>query len=290
MRTLLTLLGLLLLTACASPAAPQESGAPGEIASGDTSTYQMLISTSDITPDSSRLVLTLWDGEQRMTEAQSLSVELFSIGANGEPTAKVWEGTATPYDMGDVQYWVVYPEFPGAGSFGVRALVTTMANEQVENLAVVRVKEEPDAPALGEPAPRSDTLTLKDVSSIEELVSAAPYHEEFYQLTVAEAAESGKPSIIAFSTPGYCTSSLCAPVMETLATVSGELGDAVNVVHVEVWRNYERQEYDSAVQEWNLKTEPWIFVLNADGTIGARLEGPVGPEELREAVAEVRGG
>lgn len=284
MRTLLALLGLLLLTACAS------SGAPTEVASGGTSTYQMLISTSDVTPAASRLVLSLWDGEQRLTEAQSLSVELFSISESGEPTAKVWEGSATDYTLGELQYWVIYPEFPSAGTFGVRALVTTKEGAQVENLAVVRVKDDPDAPAIGEPAPRSDTLTIKDVSSIEELVSSPPYHEEFYQLTIAEAAESGKPSIIVFSTPGYCTSALCAPVMETLATVSGEVGDAVNVVHVEVWRNFERREYDAAVHEWNLKSEPWIFVLNADGTIGARLEGPVGVEELREAVAGVQGG
>ena len=68
-----------------------------------------------------------------------------------------------------------------------------------------------------------------------------------------------------------------------------ELTDKVNIVHVEIWRDFANSELEPAVQEWNLPSEPWLFILNSDGTIGARLDGPVSSEELREVLAEVIG-
>ena len=272
----------LLLSACSAPS----KGNTDEVVSGDTSTYQLLISSSDMTPLASRLVLTLWDGPQRLTEAQALAVELYSIAQNGSATNKVWEGSATSYEVNGLQYWVVYPDFPSAGSYGVRAIVTTKEGQQVDNQAILAVKEEADAPDIGQTPPRSNTRTLAE-APIEELTSGGPYIERFYEMSVADAIDSGKPAIIAFTTPAYCTTALCAPVMQTLETVNEEVGDKVGIVHVEVWRDFINEELEPAVLEWNLPSEPWLFILNADGTVGARLDGPVSPEELREVVAQV---
>ena len=40
------------------------------------------------------------------------------------------------------------------------------------------------------------------------------------------------------------------------------------------------------VQEWNLPTEPWIFLVGADGLIKAKFEGAVSVDELERAVRE----
>jgi len=32
--------------------------------------------------------------------------------------------------------------------------------------------------------------------------------------------------------------------------------------------------------EWGLDTEPWVFVLDADGKVVARFSGPLSPTEL----------
>ncbi|MGB0389264.1 MAG: TlpA family protein disulfide reductase [Ardenticatenaceae bacterium] len=259
-----------------------------EVVSGDTSPYQLLISSSDMTPLGSRLVLTLWDGPERLTGAQALDVELYSISSSGDATAKVWEGASTSYEMNGLQYWISYPDFPAAGNYGVRAIVTNQEGKRIENQAILAVKEAAEAPDIGDIPPRSNTRTL-DEAPIEELTSAGPYIERFYEMSVADAIDGNKPAIIAFSTPAYCTSALCTPVMQTLETVSQELGDQVNVVHVEVWRDFANQKIEPAIEEWNLPSEPWLFILNADGTIGARLDGPVSPQELREVMADLIG-
>lgn len=282
-RLICLLLLLLTLSACGANTASNDTQ---EIVSGDTSPYQLLISSSDMTLASTRLVLTLWDGPQRLTEARALEVEIYSITQSGDSMDKVWEGSAKSYDLDTLQYWVAYPTFPQTGNYGVRAVVTNKEGEKVDNQAILEIKEKADAPDIGDTPPRSQTRTLED-APIEELTSAGPYIERFYELSVASAIENDKPAIIAFSTPAFCTSALCAPVMGTLETVSKEVGDKVNMVHVEVWRDFDKNELEPAITEWALPSEPWLFILNSDGTVGARLDGPVSPEELREAIAQV---
>ena len=42
-----------------------------------------------------------------------------------------------------------------------------------------------------------------------------------------------------------------------------------------------------AVIEWGLPSEPWVYVVDADGNATARFEGAVSPEELADALDEV---
>ena len=41
--------------------------------------------------------------------------------------------------------------------------------------------------------------------------------------------------------------------------------------------------------EWNLQTEPWVYILDADGIISARIEGAASPEELTAAIEAALG-
>ncbi len=254
----------------------------------DASPFQMMIASSDLAPGPSRLVLTFWDGPERLRGVQEMEVTIFSLDEQNSISETVWSGSAQRYQMEELEYWVSFPNFPAPGYYGAQALIRTAEGTRVENRALLEVKAEAEAPSIGEAVPPSQTRTLAD-APLEELSSAPPYVEHFYQMTVAEAAASGKPSIIVFSTPGHCTSALCGPVLNAVAQVDEEVPGALNVVHVEIYRDFDSQTVDPAVTEWKLPSEPWVFVLNADGTVAARLDGLVGPEELREAVEQVQG-
>ena len=43
------------------------------------------------------------------------------------------------------------------------------------------------------------------------------------------------------------------------------------------------------MNDWYLQSEPWVFVIDADGIITARFEGPASPEELTTAVEAALG-
>ena len=67
----------------------------------------------------------------------------------------------------------------------------------------------------------------------------------------------------------------------------------VQVVHVEPYDIAKAEAGElvpiEAMTEWNLATEPWVFVVGADGKIAASFEGIMGSGELVKAVDAVTG-
>ena len=65
-------------------------------------------------------------------------------------------------------------------------------------------------------------------------------------------------------------------------------------IHVEMFDNPDEIQGDlsrartvSAAAEWGLPSEPWTFVVDADGLIAAKFEGFATLDELEEALADV---
>lgn len=149
--------------------------------------------------------------------------------------------------------------------------------------------DDPVQVAVGEAAPLSVTRTLAD-ASIEELTSDLTPEDPYYELTVAEAVESG-PSVLIFATPAWCTSQSCGPMLDQVQEIDTDYPD-LNYVHVEVYENIQVTNRDDlvlvpSVEEWGLPTEPWLFVTDASGTVTAAFEGAVSDTELRSALDAV---
>ncbi len=147
----------------------------------------------------------------------------------------------------------------------------------------VTVHEEPLTPAIGDLAPRSETLTSAD-SPIEEISSDTDPDPAFYDLSVAEAVASGRPSVITFATPRFCTTGICQPTLQLMRATAPDYPE-VNFLHVEVFTNIndpDNIELAPAVAEWGLPTEPWVFVVDAEGFVIGRFEGVIALEELAE--------
>jgi peroxiredoxin len=89
---------------------------------------------------------------------------------------------------------------------------------------------------------------------------------------------------VTFATPGYCTSQLCAPVVDTVDAVYKQYQDQANFIHIEVYKTFDPLVYADEMAEWGLTSEPWTFVLDKDGKVSARFNGPLGKEELVSAL------
>ena len=62
-------------------------------------------------------------------------------------------------------------------------------------------------------------------------------------------------------------------------------GDDVEFIHQEVYTdNDPAQGLREPLQRFNLPTEPWLFVVGADGAITARLEGSFGLDAIERAL------
>lgn len=170
-------------------------------------------------------------------------------------------------------------------------LAVTLGGERHEGLRLrFFVVGEVAEPSLGEPAPATRQRTLADGFDIDALSSAQPPNPEMHALTVAEALTLGRPLVIAFATPAFCRTRFCGPVLgQVVVPLAERYAGRVEFLHIEPYE-LERLRGEGvfvpvpAMEEWGLSTEPWVFVVDADGRVAAKFEGVVSQEELIEVL------
>jgi hypothetical protein len=153
---------------------------------------------------------------------------------------------------------------------------------------VVVVKNDPP-PDVGDPAIASDTPTLTSAGGdAEAITTRTPPDESLLRYSVADSLAAGVPFVVTFATPKFCSSRTCGPVVDVVEEVQHRLeGENVRFIHVEVYEdNDPALGYDEWMGEWNLRTEPWTFLVGSNGKIVDRFEGTVSVNELETAVRE----
>ncbi|MCI0396421.1 MAG: hypothetical protein L0322_16000, partial [Chloroflexi bacterium] len=203
--------------------------------------------------------------------------------ASGTPVPG-WTGPATSFSDYEVPYWVVYPDIPHAGNWGLSAAITFPDGRTTQAQFAIQVAGEPHTPALGSQPPASQNRTLETEPDIAKLTSSPVPEPGLYQMTVATALESGRPTVVTLATPAYCQTEICAPVVDSVIAVYQELGDQVNFIHLEIYKTFDPLVVADEVDEWGLSSEPWTFVMDKDGQVVARLGGPLSPRELTQAI------
>jgi hypothetical protein len=151
---------------------------------------------------------------------------------------------------------------------------------------VVRAKG--TTPAIGAPAPASDTPTADDVDKLTEITSDPHPDPRFYETSIADAIAHHDAFVVVFATPKYCTSQVCGPTLDVVKSISKDW-PKVTFIHVEV---YDLSDVSSlrpvpAMTQWGLPGEPWVFVVDSNGNVVAKYEGVVSRSDLQRRLGEV---
>ena len=182
--------------------------------------------------------------------------------------------------------WVGYPEFSHAGNWGAEVFIEGAGYDEAIK-GSFEVAETGTTPAIGAPAPPSDTPTIDDVKKLEEITTDAHPDPSFYQLSIEDAIKAGKPFVVVFATPEFCASAVCGPTLDDVKGVAKDFPD-ITFIHSEIYENLDpTQPPVPAVQEWGLPGEPWVFVVDADGNVAAKFEGSASQDELREVLEKL---
>ena len=155
--------------------------------------------------------------------------------------------------------------------------------------SVVIVGEDTIAPNVGDVAPVVPTPTVGS-STLAEITTDPEPNPRFYQLSLDDAVQSGTTTVVVFSTPAFCRTATCGPMLEqTKAVARDYLG--LNFVHVEIYTGFGEPDFvpdgdhlAPSVIAWNLPSEPGVFVVDGGGVITHRFEGVMDPTELMEAL------
>ena len=154
---------------------------------------------------------------------------------------------------------------------------------------------------IGMMAPFSVTKTLAGVGGdFEKLSSHQRPDPDLYELSVAQSLLNGKPGVIAFASPAFCTSPTCGPQVDTPVELKNLHRGEADFIHLEIYDNPEEIQGDltkgvlsPVLAEWGIdsipdyRNESWTFVLDRNGRVTARFEGFATLDELEAALAEV---
>ena len=198
--------------------------------------------------------------------------------------------------VGNSGVYVAYVTFDSERAWGVEVTVTLDGVDLDPIPFRFDVLDDTPELAIGDPAPASRQLTLADVADVTEIDSSFPSRPQMHEDTVADALATGKPIVLAFATPAFCESRTCGPVMDTVMDPLYEeyQGQAV-FIHIEPFKLKQLREGSAripveATAEWGLQTEPWVFVIDAEGKVAGKFEGIIALDEVEDVLAQVLGG
>lgn len=291
MHSRLILAMVLLVAVFVSGCGRQAASPPAEAAP-----IAPVIAASELVVGLNRLPFGLLQGGVPLNDPNlSLDVTLYYVGPGGDRTQPVTTTKAVYRGQGlPVGLYVAYANLDRAGGWEAEIAIPQADGVQKSRIRL-DVSERAFAPMVGDKAIPSRNLTAADVPALDQLTSDPRPDPDFYRMTIADAIASGKPFVVTFSTPSFCQTAVCAPNMSVLKQLKSEFGDRVNFIHVEVYpypfgESFQQAKLVPAMQEWNLRTEPWTFLVDGNGVIQARYEGGITFDELRPAIAQLAAG
>jgi hypothetical protein len=281
------LLATALLGGCAAPPA---SGSTSP--SGGTPPLTAIVTSADLAVGPNHFGIALLNDKNQPVANAPVQLSFFDLsGEQPVPFAEIsptWRRPGSDWNRGQYKADIA---FQRAGPYGVQAAVATEGGAPQVARTRFDVKGQSEAPAVGAAAPRSHNLTNADNPPPIELCTASEETcratRDLRQLTIADAIDQGKPLVVLFATPGFCTSQTCGPQLEVLQSVAERYQGKANFIHVEIFKDPQARTLNSTVQEWNLPSEPWTFVVDGTGHVADRFDGITAGDEIEQALQQL---
>ena len=197
-----------------------------------------------------------------------------SPAGGNEPT--LLSGGRGVYEAEDVSF-----DRPGLWRATVTLAIDGVARALTSDFPV---DAESQIPAPGMPALATETLTNDSnvrpgaIDSMADGTGEVP-DPELHQTTIADAIAQGRPALVLFGTPAYCESQFCGPEVTELQRIAADHSDRAVYIHVEIWKNFNAspQVINEGAADWLYRpdtpigmTEPWLYLIGADGTVADR--------------------
>jgi len=189
-------------------------------------------------------------------------------------------------DEASTFYVVEDMKFDRSGPWLAMAVIEGDEGPEVTRLPSPVIGQYPAIPKVGDKAPVVSTPTADsvggDLSKIDTRQPPSSMHDNDFKDVVGE-----KPVSLQFATPALCQTRVCGPVVDITEQVKSEFGDQVEFIHSEVYVNNTPPRLRPPLIAFGLETEPWLFLVDTDGRIQRRIEGPFSVAELSTWVEEL---
>lgn len=170
-----------------------------------------------------------------------------------------------------------------AGTYYVLALTKTPKG-MVGSPGEVAVAASSPIPDVGDRPPAIATDTLSTTHGNVWLLTTRNPPENMHSVSFDQVLGK-RPIALIFSTPQFCISRVCGPVTDIAVSYQRQFASQITFIHEEVYANNQPSKgLRPQMKAFHLETEPWLFTINRQGIIAARLEGAFGVNEFRQAL------
>jgi len=277
------LLGLA-LAGCGTPAASNPS--TGSLLQAEVVATELVVGAPQ------RIPIGILDQNTPVSDA-TVHVRSFTLKGN---TATYRGESDAPFKGEGLQgagTYVARLTFDAVADWGIEVSASRPNGERaVLRLSLPQVAASPTVPGLGQPAPASHNLRAKDVPDLSYIDSGRP-PDDMHQLSIADAIARHQPALVVFASPALCVSRICGPQVQAVQTLEPSYRDRLAFIHIEPYQLKpipSREKINPVVTEWRLQSEPWIFLLDREGIIKARFEGPTATDEVRAGIDQLLAG
>lgn len=261
-----------------------------------------ILVNSQLVCGTNRMVFGLLDAGSRpiATPDRSAKIAFYDLGRDPTKPVSTVDGKFVWAIEGSRGVYVASADLTEAGPWG--AEFTTAAGGGASETVRITFDVQPTGTTkrVGDKAPASVTPTAASTGDIAKISSDPTPDPAFYQTSVDKALADGRPFLLAFATPKFCTTGQCGPTLDRVKPLVKDY-PTVTFINVEPYElavtNGQLQpvldpqgqlQPVQATLDWGLLSEPFIFVVDKTGTISASFEGIVGEDELRAALDAVK--
>ena len=245
----------------------------------------------------------LLETQKALVKAPTVAVSVAHAAGAAPPASVTAQFNEWPYGVRGSYTAAV--DFPAPGDYVLTATVDDADHDDgvmgMVDIPVTARAQSP-VPSIGTAAPATATKKLGDGLELPQLTTAYKPDPELYLHSIADAVAAGRPAVIVFATPAFCTSPTCGPQVDTVAELRALHPNAASYLHIELYDNPDEIQGDltrarltPAATEWGFTqidhwtNESWVFVLDAAGIIRHRFEGFATLAELEAALGDVGG-
>ena len=285
LKSALALTFLLVLTGCATDS---EKSTPSAASSPSPRGMTPVIVSSELVVGTNRVVLGLLDENDAPASDPDIEVVIAPVAPDGQPGAGIRAKFVWMIES-VVGVYVLNMEFPSAKNYNVLIQVKRGGDVLQTTPMTLDVAQQGTTPAIGSVPPAIETPTASTLSEIAKISTDTQPIRRFYRYSVDEALEQNKPFVVVFATPKFCVSAVCGPTLTTVKDVAEQFPE-VNFIHVEPYElpaAPDDLQPSEAAEAWGLPSEPYVFVIDAKGRMGAKYEGALGASELTKELSEL---
>lgn len=262
-----------------------------------TEGLQAIFGTPDLGLGTQRVgvVLTSPKGLVRSPLA-TISTYFVGDGIGEEPAEPHQTSVAffNPFPLNTRGIYTANMDFDKPGEWRLEISVLDEEARPISAMLRFHVKETTAAPSVGDQAIASKNRTVHDVSDLAELTTGSLQDPDLYQISIADAIASGRPTVIVMASPAFCTNAVCGPQVDVLQQLKDAYKGQANFIHVDIYDNPQEIQGDLSravisptVKEWNLPSTEWSFVIASSGRVHQRFESFAGFEEIEASLKEV---